>query len=170
MGDVRGFQFGEFTPISNCDLPKGITRQALIELRNNGMSNKAIAESIGIAPWKVEKSIGRTPKEIRTKILSKSLEKARQAHKEMRESGRVLSAKKPDKKVEGLQRSYEAVRLSGKLAVYRLNHEKRVLVVSMRDDIGEETHEGFACGYAQIEPFIEELLAVTSEIDKLLKE
>ena len=169
MADVRGYQFGEFTPISNCDLPKGVTRANLIEMRNGGMSNKAIAESLRIAPWKVAKSIGGTPKEIRKKILSKSLEKARQARGENRTTKSAQPAKKADKKMDGLQRAYEAVRLSGKMATYRLIHEKRVVTVTMHDDNGEETHDGFSCEYKQIEPFIEELLAVTSEIDNLLK-
>ncbi len=94
MAEVRGYKWGEYTPISQVNLPHGLSRSEMMGMRNTGMSNSAIARALEVPSWKVSKLIGKTPNEVRAAVASKALEKARKARYdgEERIDGRALRA------------------------------------------------------------------------------
>ena len=147
-----------FTPMVTTKEIRGVSGAELLHMREMGMSNNAIARSLGTYPQKIDKLIGKTPQEIVHAALVAGGKK------------RKLAATKPETPRGVLVKTYEAIKLVGKCAVYRLNHDRQVLTVKLRNANGDEIDGGFACTYTEIEPIIEELLSVTSEIDKLLKE
>lgn len=157
MSNVRGFQFGQFTPITPTDLPKGVTRSSLMEMRSTGMSNKGIADALGIAPWKVSKTIGETPKEIRDQIRAKLLVKAREAKASKRAAGKKQGAVK----VKGsLVKVCELFTLQGKVASYTVDTaEKTVEIKANQGDIAAMTIKFEDC-----EAFALELMDVIGEI------
>ena len=154
--NIDGEHMNSYTPMPQINLPKGISRNEMLEMRASGMSNTGIAKSIECPKWKVDKLIGKTPKSVQDAILAEARAKKKPLQANGKEGKLLLAASKPSSndKSSGMRKMILHMIITGDIAEYHLGGKQ--VGIHVGDNCIEITVEN-------LEAFIGELFEVMDE-------